>query len=69
MNRIFHAAEVIGWAAIVAGAASFAAVAASGAPADIGSGAWWTHTLMIVGTAAVVAARKALAHELDPNGS
>ena len=61
---IIHTVEVVGYAAVVAGAASFAATVAAGAPADIGSGAWWTHTAMIAGTAAVMAARKALGHEL-----
>ena len=64
-NTIIHVVEVVGYAAVAAGAASFAATVAAGAPADIGSGAWWTHTAMIAGTAAIVAARKALGKELE----
>lgn len=67
MNKLIHAVEVIGWATVAAGVSAGAEAFATGQPADITSKTWWLHTGITVGTAAIVAARKALAHQLDPD--
>lgn len=66
---LLHAVEVIGWAGVAAFVSASAESFATGMPADLASKTWWVHTAVIAGTAAIVAARKALAGELDPDPS
>ena len=65
-QKLIHSAEVVGFAALAAGASAFAEGVAAGAPPDLASENWWLHVGMGVAAAVVLAARKALAKELDP---